>query len=61
MEIDASVGNHAQEWRSREHSVTDSGVCVSLTYEKLNPAAMIEKVKSVKSGAVLVFAGMWPG
>jgi hypothetical protein len=61
MDIDSSNGGDAQQRRSGEHSVTDPGVYVSLTYEKLDPTVMIGKVKSAKSGAVLVFAGRyWP-
>lgn len=42
-----------------EQSFQDHEVHVSLTYEKLDPTAVIEKVKSDKAGAVLLFAGMF--
>lgn len=52
-----SVRETARNGPPKEQWMTDHGVHVCLTYEKLDPTAMIGKVKSNKAGAVLLFAG----
>lgn len=41
-----------------EKSLSESNVYVSLTYDELDAKAMMDRVKSPKAGAVVLFAGM---
>ena len=41
-----------------EKSLSEQGVYVSLTYDELNAKSMVDRVKSPKAGAVVLFAGM---
>lgn len=40
-----------------EHSLSEHGVYVSLTYDKLDVTKAMGRVKSPKAGAVVLFAG----
>lgn len=40
-----------------EKSVSESNIYVSLTYDELDAKAMMDRVKSPKAGAVVLFAG----
>jgi hypothetical protein len=41
-----------------EKSLSEEDVYVSLTYDELNAKSMMDRVKSPKAGAVVLFAGM---
>lgn len=41
-----------------EKSLSEQDVYVSLTYDELNAKHMMDRVKSPKAGAVVLFAGM---
>ena len=41
-----------------EKSLSEQDVYVSLTYDELNAKSMMDRVKSPKAGAVVLFAGM---
>jgi hypothetical protein len=41
-----------------EKSLSEQDVFVSLTYDELNAKSMMDRVKSPKAGAVVLFAGM---
>ena len=41
-----------------EKSLSEQDVYVSLTYDELNAKSIMDRVKSPKAGAVVLFAGM---
>jgi len=41
-----------------EKSLSESDIYVSLTYDELNAKSIMDRVKSPKAGAVVLFAGM---
>ena len=54
---DSNTGSSARLFDG-ETSLSEQDVYVSLTYDELNAKSMMDRVKSPKAGAVVLFAGM---
>lgn len=60
-EATAADGGNGNSFSARlfegEKSLSEQDVYVSLTYDELDAKAMMDRVKSPKAGAVVLFAG----